>query len=200
VKGAIDSRIAEEQARQKSAAATGTTVSRSGSTARRSTSRTESPSSRPRRAKPKDNEVNTARGPDPSEFENAFVIEDESEEPSRVGTPAIEDEKLAAMTEGNATGETGGSGEGNEKAAEKVVEAPPKTIELPTEVRTKLRKLEKLESKYQGRIVCGLGRVDSADILRTPPILPYCTCTSHINRTIREGLEGTYTSGNNWRS
>lgn len=200
LKGAIDSRIAEEQARQKSLAAAGPTVPRSGSSATRSTSRTESPSSRPRRLKPKDNEVNTARGPDPSEFENAFVIEDDSEEPSRAGTPAIGEEKAAAMAESNATGEAGALGESNEKVAEKAVEAPPKAPELPTEVRTKLRKLEKLESKYQGTVVCGLRRVDPADIFRTPTILPYCTFPSHINRTFREGTEGTYATGNDWRS
>jgi hypothetical protein len=158
LKGAIDSRIAEEQARQKSASGAGTTVSRSASTSKRPTSRTDSPS-RPRKPRPKDNEVNTTRGPDPSEFENAFVIEDESEEPSRVGTPAIE-EKAATMAEGNASGEAGASGESKERAAEKPVEAAPKASELPPEVRTKLRKLEKLESKYQGRVVCEPGRVD----------------------------------------
>lgn len=151
LKGAIDSRIAEEQARQKSAAAAGTPVSRSASTIRRSTSRTESPSSRPRR-KPKDNEVSTARGPDPSEFENAFVIEDESEEPSRVGSPAIGEEKPATMAEGNATAKAEASGESSEKTTEKAVGASPKAPELSPEVRTKLRKLEKLESKYQGRV------------------------------------------------
>ena len=80
------------------------------------------------------------------------MIEDDSEEPSRVGTPAIVDEKATTMAEGNSTGEAGGAGESNEKVAEKAVEAPPKAPELSPEVRTKLRKLEKLESKYQGRV------------------------------------------------
>jgi hypothetical protein len=116
--------------------------------------------------KPKDNEVNTARGPDPSEFENAFVIEDESEEPSRVGTPSVGEEKAAAMAEGNTIAETAVSGDGREKVVEMAVEASPKAPELPTEVRTKLRKLEKLESKYQGRDDCGPRPVDSADIFQ----------------------------------
>jgi hypothetical protein len=107
--------------------------------------------------------VNTARGPDPSEFENAFVIEDESEEPSRVGTPAIGEEKAATMTESNASGEVGASGEGKEKAVAKPVEVPPKPSELAPEVRAKLRKLEKLESKYQGRAFCQ-GLIYFADI------------------------------------
>jgi hypothetical protein len=156
LKGAIDSRIAEEQARQKSASSADTTVSRSASASKRLTSRTGSPSSRPRKPKPKDNEVNTARGPDPSEFENAFVIEDESEEPSRVGTPSIGEEKVTTMAEGNAPTEAGASGESKEKAAE-TLEGPPKAPELSPEIRTKLRKYEKLESKYQGRVICGLG-------------------------------------------
>jgi hypothetical protein len=55
------------------------------------------------------------------------------------------------MTEVNANTE---SAETNEKAAEKekAADASPKASELPTEVRTKLRKLEKLESKYQGTL------------------------------------------------
>lgn len=153
LKGAIDSRIAEEQARQKSAGAAGTTVSRTGSTSKRPAGRTDSPSSRPRKPKAKDNEVNTARGPDPSEFENAFVIEDESEEPSRVGTPAIGEEKTPTMAEGNAPVESGASGESKEKPAEKPVETTTKAPEMSPEIRAKLRKLEKLESKYQGMVV-----------------------------------------------
>jgi hypothetical protein len=115
--------------------------------------------------KPKDNEVNTARGPDPSEFENAFVIEDESEEPSRVGTPAIGEQKDTTMAEGNATTDPRASGESSENGAEKAVEASPKAPELSPEVRTKLRKLEKLESKYQGEVLCGAGRFDLLTVL-----------------------------------
>jgi hypothetical protein len=144
IKGAIDSRIAEEQARQKATASP--TVSRSASSARRSTSRTDSPSSRPRKPKPKDYE-GAPRGPDPSEFETAFVIEDESEEPSRVGTPANMDEKAALKGE-DATPAAAGSANGSEMGPEK--EPPPPHTELPADVRAKLRKLEKLESRYQG--------------------------------------------------
>jgi hypothetical protein len=55
------------------------------------------------------------------------------------------------MTEVNANTE---SAETNEKVAEeeKAADASPKASELPTEVRTKLRKLEKLELKYQGTL------------------------------------------------
>lgn len=83
------------------------------------------------------------------------MIEDESEEPSRVGTPSI-GEKVTTMAEGNAPTEAGASGESKEKAAEKA-EGPTQAPELPPEIRTKLRKYEKLESKYQGKVICWLG-------------------------------------------
>ena len=167
LKGAIDSRIAEEQARQKSTGASSTTIARSGSTSKKPAGRTDSPSSRPRKPRPKDNEVNTARGPDPSEFENAFVIDDEPEEPSRVGTPAIGEEKTATMAEGNVPAESGALGESKEIAAEKPVEASPKAPQLSPEVRTKLRKLEKMETKYQGRALRGTGRLDLTNNFQT---------------------------------
>lgn len=144
LKQAVDSRIAEEQARQKTPVSP---VTRSNSTAQRSLSRTESPASRPRKPRPKDNDGTPVRGPDPSEFETAFVIEDESEEPSGVNTPTMTDEKT---TESAAPSEAGTSLDGSERSSEKTTVTPPKAIELPQEVRTKLRKLEKLESKYQG--------------------------------------------------
>ncbi|TVY45745.1 Golgin [Lachnellula occidentalis] len=125
LKQAVDTRIAEEQARAQNS----TPAARSNSTARR----TDSPSARPRKAKPKDSDGTPTRGPDPSEFETAFVIEDDFEEPSRTSTSVMMDEKGL---------EAGGSGDGSERGSAN----PPV---LPTEVRTKLRKLEKLESKYQ---------------------------------------------------
>jgi hypothetical protein len=107
--------------------------------------------------------VNTARGPDPSEFENAFVIEDESEESSRVGTPAIGEEKPTTMAENNAPAEAEASGEINEKAVEKPIEPLPKAPEVSPEIRTKLKKLERMESKYQGRGVCSPSQVNLTD-------------------------------------
>lgn len=80
------------------------------------------------------------------EFEKAFALEDDSEEPSGTNTPALVDEKPAM-----AEGETTTAGDANEKGGEKQVSAaarPPN--ELPPEVRSKLRKLETLESKYKG--------------------------------------------------
>lgn len=55
------------------------------------------------------------------------------------------------MADSNASQDAGGSGEGIGKSMEIKADASPKaSIELPTDVRTKLRKLEKLESRYQG--------------------------------------------------
>lgn len=147
IKGAIDSRIAEEQARAK---ATGQPIASPASGVRRSTStRTESPARRPARPKPREIDDGT-RGPDPSEFETAFVIEDESEPPSRVGTPASSTSKPDTMGE-NGTVDTASDGTDNpsEKGSEKATQSPI-TSELPPDVKAKLRKLEKLESRYQG--------------------------------------------------
>lgn len=99
--------------------------------------------------------MSTARGPDPSEFENAFVIEDESEEPSRVGTPAIRDEKAPAKAPTMAdTPPARISGEGAERGGEASADAPPAPapVELPTDVRKKLQKLDKMESRYAGKL------------------------------------------------
>lgn len=75
------------------------------------------------------------------------MIEDGSEEPSRVGTPANMDEKAALKAE-DAAPAADGSVNGSEKGGEK--ETPPLSAELPPDIRAKLRKLEKLESRYQG--------------------------------------------------
>jgi hypothetical protein len=87
------------------------------------------------------------RGPDPSEFEKAFVVDDE-EDSAEVA------EKTEVMADSN----------GNEASGPREPEKPRESIdtslkapELPTEVRTKLRKLEKLESRYQGRLFAGRG-------------------------------------------
>ena len=75
------------------------------------------------------------------------MIEDESEEPSRVGTPANMDEKTALLAE-DGTPPHAGSMNGSNKGGEK--DASPSSAELPADVRAKLRKLEKLELRYQG--------------------------------------------------
>ena len=72
----------------------------------------------------------------------------DSDTPSRSGTPRPTHEKeqtgsSEASTDG---GREDSEGQPREKAA--VNEAVP--LELPTDVRLKLRKLDKLESKYHG--------------------------------------------------
>jgi hypothetical protein len=83
------------------------------------------------------------------EFEKAFALEDDSEEPSGTSTPSISVEKPAAAEGGTPT--TVGPADDNEKGEEKQVNnVARQSNELPPEVRSKLRKLETLESKYKG--------------------------------------------------
>ncbi|KAH7077494.1 hypothetical protein BKA63DRAFT_564080 [Paraphoma chrysanthemicola] len=145
IRGAIDARIAEEQAKQRT---TPSTPSRSNSTPRRSSSRNLSPSKRT--AKSKDGDTSkaapTGKGPDPSEFDPEFVIGDETEAPSRSVTPRP---KEKAQPEEGAT-ENGGDKKDDEKdtkAEEKQEQVP----EIPPEIQLRLRKLDKLEPKYTGK-------------------------------------------------
>ncbi|KAH8590690.1 hypothetical protein B0O99DRAFT_691251 [Bisporella sp. PMI_857] len=145
LKGAIDNRIAEEQARQKAA---GSPVSRTPSTSTKPGSRTASPATRPRKPKSKDYDAST-KGPDPSEFESAFVIDDESAEPSRSGTPANATMAEKSATDGTSSvydASTAGEKQAPSPATEPVEKA---SIELPTEVRQKLKRLEMMETKYK---------------------------------------------------
>lgn len=149
LKGAIDSRIAEEQARQK---AIQSPPSRSSSSIRRSSSRTVSPSKRQGRARERERKDNDTaeKGPDPSEFEPEFVVDDE-ESRSRVGTPGPGAERSGGVAVGGAVKEKALAEETKEPNGRLAEDgdgpAPP---ELPTDVRVKLRKLDKLESRYQG--------------------------------------------------
>ena len=147
LKGAIDSRIAEEQARQRLSNAS---PARSVSTTERSSSRNISPSKRiSRQARGRQDGESLAKGPDPSEFEPEFVIEDD--EQSRSGTP-----KPAIERDGNpATGQKAKEavrGESSNESGETtaLIEEPRNSSDVPTDIRVKLRKLEKLESRYSG--------------------------------------------------
>ncbi|MCJ1439000.1 hypothetical protein MMC27_008390 [Xylographa pallens] len=155
LKGAInniDSRIAEEQARQRNAQQL---PARSNSGARRpsSRSRTSSPAVRSARIRPSESRSGDIpeKGPDPREFEPEFVIED-GDVISRAGTP-----KQVHVKDGEAqSGETAA-----EKPAAADMEPQPEenrdsekapqeaALEVSTDVRVKLRKLERLESRYQ---------------------------------------------------
>ncbi|POS87094.1 hypothetical protein EPUL_001513, partial [Erysiphe pulchra] len=140
LKGAIDSRIAEEQARQKALA--NVPLSRSlSSSSRTETRRDYSPK---QKSEKRQENGTDPQGPDPSEFEKAFVIDDEDEKFIKEAhseamldqspimseitiTPAVEDREASNIT----------------------TSTSPAPQRLPQDVRVKLRKLERLETKYQ---------------------------------------------------
>ncbi|KAH6860298.1 hypothetical protein B0T12DRAFT_132624 [Alternaria alternata] len=147
LRGAIDARIAEEQARQK--ATTPTTPARSSSTTRRSNSRNLSPSKRTARSKDADSSKTApaGKGPDPSEFDPEFVIGEEEDQPSRAGTPRPKEKAQPA----EASAENGeGKKEETEGPTAEVQEKPEQPPEIPPEAKLRLRRLDKLEPKYTG--------------------------------------------------
>lgn len=115
----------------------------------------------------------SALNPDPAVFEAAFVIDD-SDEPSRAGTPkpvlpseksTLNGDAAAAKIESSEKRQDGGDqkkdGIDNKEAAggeeapgstNQVVPATsaPAASELTPEIRQRLRKLEKLEATYPG--------------------------------------------------
>lgn len=157
LKGAIDSRIAEEQARQRSSQAS---PSRKNSGTNRSSSRNISPSKRGVRsqAREKKDGEPSKRDRDPSEFEPESIAESE-DTPSRSESPRPI-QKIGEAASADETAKMEGS-----KVAiaikEGKIDSPDNAItsqELPTDIRVKLRKLDKLESRYNGTwndIVCG---------------------------------------------
>jgi hypothetical protein len=150
LRGAIDARIAEEQARQK--ATQPTTPSRSSSTARRSNSRNLSPSKRTARSKDGDSSkaAPAGTGPDPSEFDPEFVIGEEDDQPSRAGTPRPKEKAQPAED----VAENGENGEGKKEEEEgptaEVEVKPEQPPELPRDIQLRLRRLDKLDPKYTG--------------------------------------------------
>lgn len=173
IKGAIDRSIAEEQARQKALSATkdgesstsSRTVSRSSSTRGAA-----SPSKRPRAKKPstsKDANGDGAANPDPAVFEAAFAIDDTDEgTPSATPKPeeadkSLEESKDAAAPEKQApdSGKDSSDGQANGVADKPDAAKPPPresksqpaaSAEVTPEIRTKLKKLDKLEKTYSG--------------------------------------------------
>ncbi|KAL8937369.1 MAG: hypothetical protein Q9216_004457 [Gyalolechia sp. 2 TL-2023] len=145
LKGAIDSRIAEEQARQRSVL---TSPPPSGPS-RKPSSRAESPakrSSRPTASSRPNGAVS-----DPADFEPEFVIDD-LDVPSRSATPRpapARSESSAKEPAREVTEEARDGGDTYGKAVPDGLPAAPP--ELPTDVRVKLRKLEKLEGRYHGK-------------------------------------------------
>ena len=146
LKGVIDSTIAEEQARQRFSQSS---PSRSNSRAKRPASRNLSPNKRAQGVRGRQDGDPLAKGPDPADFESEFVIEDDG--PSRSGTPRpVADQNGVAATEKTPRENT--SSESNQGTGETATSAdePRSSSDLPTDVRVKLRKLEKLESRYHG--------------------------------------------------
>ncbi|KAJ5281957.1 hypothetical protein N7478_007329 [Penicillium angulare] len=168
LRDAIDSRIAEEQARQKSAQ---DNITRSNSSRRPPSS---SPGQRPRGQR---NASTPVRGPDPKEFEAEFTIGDDDAS-SRSGTPRVDTPDPASEVTSSAgdraeetetapsttdvsedttenTEKTDNSDKSDKEkepassaAAADAESNKPAATELPADVRAKLRRLDKLESRY----------------------------------------------------
>lgn len=217
LKGSLDRVIAEEQARQKAANDQAGAGSSTGSPRQSSSvSRSNSAASAARKPRPKKQSQDVSKNDDgaanldPAVFEAAFVIDDD--EPSRANTPKPPaddqtpqngDEKDTAPASGEAgpatgagdTAQPGKDAEARPRDDEHKPVPPPKheTNELPPDVRTKLRKLEKLEATYPGwftsrfEVVSQTSDMASlADLLhRTAPLLPHRPQPSHLYRTLR---------------
>ncbi|EFR05447.1 viral A-type inclusion protein repeat protein [Nannizzia gypsea CBS 118893] len=135
IRGAIDARIAEEQARQR---ASQEALSRSNSAARKSNNA--SPSQRTSRVK-QDGSGIPCRGPDPAEFDGDTIIGDDesateaassNQGPEKAGSESSGQQAKGDAKETSTTGSKDGS-----------------VNELPTDIRVRLRRLDKLEARYQ---------------------------------------------------
>ncbi|KAJ9613632.1 Golgin imh1 [Knufia peltigerae] len=163
LKGAIDRGIAEEQARQRQVA---TAVQPTRNSQRRRPQAQNGTAQRSGSKQRNPNDGPPEKGPDPSQFEADFTIgDDESAEPSRVGTPKpemrkeevqqAEGEAVAAATRDDEPQAEQGAGElatqhseGSQPDTNGRAPSPLRPQELPTEVRVKLRKLDRMEAKY----------------------------------------------------
>ncbi|KAI1391770.1 uncharacterized protein F4822DRAFT_105172 [Hypoxylon trugodes] len=159
IKGAIDRSIAEEQARQRVAAEQRSNSPSASGQRPRSVSRTNSTNSPARRKtkRPSQDQTNGdgATNPDPAVFEAAFVLDDEDADatsglPEKPGRDAVvNNEKDGGGDATEQNGET--QDQSNNTLDEKPKDAlSPAPAELPPHVKTKLRKLEKLEATYPG--------------------------------------------------
>lgn len=219
LKGSLDRVIAEEQARQKAANEQAGAGSNTGSPRQSSSvSRSNSAASTARKPRPKKQSQDVSKNDDgaanldPAVFEAAFVIDDD--EPSRATTPKPPTDDQApqngdAKDAGSAGGDSGpGAGAGDSAQPGQDAEArakddeqkpapPPKNEapELPPDVRTRLRKLEKLEATYPGWFTSRYATRSclrpqtwhvQADLLhRIAPLLPHRPQSSHLHRAFR---------------
>lgn len=171
IKGAIDRTIAEEQARAKAVLEGGAPGS---SHVRNSSSLSRTPSAAgTRRPRPFQNPSQdmsadgTAATSDPAVFEAAFVIDDtdETNTPSRVGTPISTDKEGKAKDPETPARNTEPVKEGTDplqngdrasvksaagQTSRSATLTPSTTSELSPEIRVRLRKLDKLEKTYPG--------------------------------------------------
>lgn len=147
IKGAIDSTIAEEKARQRLSQAS---PQRSVSNSKRNTSRATSPSKKaPRQgARGRQDGDPPSKGPDPADFDPEFVIEDDDLSRSGTPRPPVDRNGGAAAEKASEGGPRESRLDNNEAAAS--TDEPRTSSDLPTDVRAKLRKLDKLESRYHG--------------------------------------------------
>lgn len=133
--------------------------------------KTQSPARRPRK-KPSEDTTNgdgPTSNPDPAVFEAAFVIDDtdESGTPARVATPVSADKSAdqkpagktadivaqTSPTPAATASQNAEKGETARAASDQAQQTSPATsggAELSPEIRTRLRKLEKLEKTYPG--------------------------------------------------
>lgn len=99
-----------------------------------------------------------AKGPDPAEFDAEFVVGDDDSS-TRTSTPVQMPETGGDGNAGNAADQESGREKSKEKGVDSArpsnaIPEESAQMELPTEVRVRLRRLDKLEGRYQGW--CGL--------------------------------------------
>jgi hypothetical protein len=163
LRGAIDRSIAEEQA--KANLNSSATPSRTSSGSRKNGTAAGKRSGG--KAAANADLADAPANPDPAVFEAAFVIDD-SDDPSRAGTPKPDDTEVKRQLQGTTDDplSTSNSQETHEKgddnAAAQVADdsgvpssksetgSGPGASDLTPEIRQKLRKLEKLEATYPG--------------------------------------------------
>ncbi|OQO01265.1 hypothetical protein B0A48_12818 [Cryoendolithus antarcticus] len=139
----LDSKIAEEQAKQNKPGQSGSPAKRSTSNVRRGSGRTDSPSRRAggKLKVPDADGGDGGKAPDPDDF----VIGDDASDISRVATPRPIKEGDAAPTAEDAV-----NGEQNDTSPSKGKEAArPDDNQLPEDVTQKLARLETLSMKYK---------------------------------------------------
>ena len=118
------------------------------------------------------------RAPDPAEFEPEFVIGDD-DLPSRSVTPRPAEPKKHTTSSDSAPDSNADATNGT--AQENSATKDSAAVELPTDVRVKLRKLDKLESKYHGGLTLQEKRIFCLTLHRVATVISRCPCTGSDN-------------------